>query len=259
MEAEREKAEQIARKIVREVESLSEHRQRCYALSKKMVRLKDEMIAEIFAVIARGSRNKEPIFQIGYRIISDIAMISHYLGLRKLSGVYSVARAKNYAEVVRMMSRIPPWRIPGTNEELEDKELKEKTLGERKSLARTRDRDLINRLVHDQNPTVAYIFLQNPILTVKEVVKMSSKRPTNPQVLSQVYKNLKWISYYPVKKALVNNPYCPTQLALSLMHYLLEQDLEDIADNEVLHPRIQEAAWDLVMEKRNARQGGGKE
>ena len=147
------------------------------------------------------------------------------------------------------MSRIPPWRIPGTSEEMEDKELQEKTLGERKSLARTRDRDLINRILHDQDPTVVYVFLQNPYLTIKEVIRLASKRPTNPQVLAQVYKNLKWINYYSVKKALVNNPYRPTQLALSLIHYLLEQDLEEIAENEVLHPKIQETAMRLLEER----------
>jgi len=259
MEVDRKKAEEIARKALREIETLSEHRQRCYALSKKLCRHKDEMLAEIFHVISEGSRQKEPIFQTGYRLISDLAMISQYLGPRKLAGVYAVARAKNYQDLVRMMSRTPPWRIPGTSDEMEDKELKEKTLGERKSLSRTRDRDLIDRLLNDQNPTVIYILLQNPILTIKEVVKIASKRPTSAQVLTQVYKNLKWISYYSVKKALVNNPYCPPQLALSLIPYLLEQDLVEIAENEVLHPKIQEAALELVMEKQKARQVKARE
>lgn len=217
------------------------------------------MLAEIFKVISEGSRQKEPIFQSGYRLISDLAMLSQYLGPRKLAGVYAVARAKNYHDLVRMMARTPPWRIPDTSEEMEDKELKEKTLGERKSLARTRDRDLINRLLHDQNPTVIYILLQNSILTIKEVVKIASKRPTSGQVLTQVYKNLKWITYYSVKKALVNNPYCPTHLSLSLLPYLLEQDLVEIAENEVLHPKIQEAALELVLEKQKARQARGSE
>lgn len=259
MEVDRQKAEQIAHKAIREIVTLSEHRQRCYALSKKLCRQKDEMLAEIFHVVSEGSRKKEPIYQAGYRVISDMALLSQYLGPRKLAGVYAAARARNYQDVVRMMSRIPPWRVPGDAEDLEDKELKEKTLGERKSLARTRDRNLINRLLHDQNPTVIYILLQNSIMTVKEVVRVASKRPTNPQVLAQLYKNLKWITYYSVKKALLNNPYCPTQLALSLMHYMLEQDLVDIAENEVLHPKIQEAAWEQVQEKIKARRGEAQE
>jgi hypothetical protein len=259
MEIDRQTAEETAQKIIRQVGSLSDHRQRCYAFSNKLARIKEEMIAEIFQVITEGARHKKPLFQAGYRIISDISMLSHYLGPRKLAGVYSIARDKDYRDVVRIMSRIPPWRIPGTSEDVEDKELQEKTLGERKSLARTRDRDLINRILHDQDPTVVYIFLQNPYLTIKEVIRLASKRPTNPQVLAQVYKNLKWINYYSVKKALVNNPYCPTQLALSLIHYLLEQDLEEVAENEVLHPKIQEAAMDLLEERIKSRRASEEE
>jgi hypothetical protein len=254
MAIDREKAEKAARKIISQIAPLSEHRQRCYALSSKLARCKEEMMTEIFQVIAERARRKEPLFQTGYRVISDTAMLSEYLGPRVLAGVYSIARSKDYQDVVRLMTRVPAWRTPGASDDMEDKDLREKTLGERKSLARTRDRDLINRLLNDQNPTVIYILLQNPILTVKEVVRIASKRPTSSQVLSQVYKNLKWISHYPIKKSLANNPYCPTQLALSLLHYLLEQDLEDLADNEVLHPKIREAAWEMVLEKQRARE-----
>jgi len=117
---------------------------------------------------------------------------------------------------------------------------------------------LINRLLHDQNPAVIHILLQNPILTVKEIIKIASKRPTSPQVLWQVYRNVKWINHYSVKKSLINNPYCPTQISLSLIHFMLEQDLEDIAENQVLHPKIQESAWELLQERIKARQERNK-
>ncbi len=255
MAIDRKLAEKLAEKIIRETKSILDKRQRSYAFSKKLKRLDDEMICEIFYVISQGARDKKPLFQDGYRIICDIGMLNQYLGPRKLSGVYTHARHKDYRDVVRIMSRTPPWRIPGVEDEpLEDRELKEKPLGERKSLARTRDRDLINRLLHDQDPAVIHILLQNPILTIQEVVKIASKRPTNPQVLWQVYKNVKWINYYSVKKALINNPYCPTQVSLSLLHFMLEQDLEEIAENQVLHPKIQRAALELLIERRKKHQ-----
>lgn len=255
MGIEREEAEKLARKILQEVSSILDRRQRTYALAKKLKKLPEEMIAEIFEITAENARQKNPFFQDGFRVLSDIGLLSHYLGPRKMSGVYTIARSKDYKDVVRIMSRIPPWRVPGVEDEpLEDQQLKEITLGEKKSLARTRNRDLINRLLHDQNPAVIQILLQNPILTIKEIVKIASKRPTNPQVLWQVYRNTKWINHYSVKKSLINNPYCPTQISLSLLHFMLEQDLEDIAENEVLHPRIQESALELLMERRKARE-----
>ena len=86
MEADRKTAEETAQRIIHQVESLSEHRQRCYAFSNKLVRMKEEMIAEIFQVIAEGARHKKPVFQAGYRIISDISMLSHYLGPEEARG-----------------------------------------------------------------------------------------------------------------------------------------------------------------------------
>ncbi len=254
MSVNRAKAEKISRKILQEIAPILDRRQRTFALSNKLGKLSDEMVAEVFYLIAENAREKKPAFQDGYRVISDMGMLAHYLGPRKLSGVYTVARSKDYRDVVRIMSRTPPWKIPGLEDDpLEDREVRELTLGERKSEARTRDRDFINRLLHDQNPSVIQILLQNPILTIKEIVKVASKRPTNPQVLWQVYRNLKWINHYSVKKSLINNPYCPTQISLSLIHFMLEHDLEDIADNEVLHPKVQESALELLLDRSKAR------
>jgi len=256
MSIDQEQAEKISRKILQEIAPILDRRQRTYALSKKLQKLSDEMIAEIFNLVAENARQKRPFFQDGYRVISDIGLLTYYLGPRKMSGVYTIARSRDYRDVVRIMSRTPPWRIPGLEDEpLEDRAIRELTLGQRKSLARARDRDFINRLLHDQNPAVIQILLQNPILTIKEIVKIASKRPTNPQVLWQVYRNVKWTNHYSVKKSLLNNPYCPTQISLSLIHFMLEQDLEDIADNEVLHPKIQESALELLMERRKIREG----
>lgn len=255
MAIEHPEVEKIARRIFQEVSTILDRRQRTYALAKKLSKLSEEIIAEIFELTAEYARQKKPLFQDGYRVISDIGLLTHYLGVRKMSGVYTIARSKDYKDVIRIMSRTPPWRVPGVDEEpLEDQELKEMPLGQKKALARTRNRDLINRLLHDQNPAVIQILLQNPVLTIKEIIKIASKRPTNPQVLWQVYRNVKWINHYSVKKALVNNPYCPTQISLSLIHFLLEQDLEDIAENEVLHPRIQESAMELLLERRKNRE-----
>ncbi|OGP60059.1 MAG: hypothetical protein A2V67_08935 [Deltaproteobacteria bacterium RBG_13_61_14] len=230
-----------------------DRQQRTYALGKKLRRLSPEMIVEIFRITCQGARLKRPLYQDGLRILSDLRRLTPLLGLDKMSEVYTLARRKDYQDVVRMMGRFPAQRRVGEgaeDEPTEDPVLKEITLGQRKSMARTRDRDLLNRLCHDQNPAVIYNLLQNPHLTVKEVIRIASKRPTNAQVLWVVYRNLRWISYYPVKKALVNNPYSPPQMALSLTHFLLEQDLEDVAEGDLLHPRLQESALDILSERR---------
>ena len=51
------------------------------------------------------------------------------------------------------------------------------TLGERKSLARRPDRDLIARVMRDPNPDVIRILLNNPGLTESDVVRVCARRP----------------------------------------------------------------------------------
>ena len=51
------------------------------------------------------------------------------------------------------------------------------TLGERKSLARTHDRSLIQRVVRDPHPDVVRILLDNPSLTEEDVVRVCAARP----------------------------------------------------------------------------------
>jgi hypothetical protein len=240
-------------RLFRQSARILDRQQRTYALGKKLRRLSPEVIVEIYRLALQGARLKRPLYQDGLRVLSDLRRLTPLLGLEKMSEVYTLARRRDYQDVVRLMGRFPAQRRAGDSAEdepVEDPVLKEITLGQRKSMARTRDRDLIARLCHDQNPAVIHNLLENPHLTVKEVIRVASKRPTNAQVLWVVYRNLRWISYYSVKKALVNNPYTPPQISLSLMHFLLEQDLEDVAESDILHPRLQESALDILAERR---------
>lgn len=253
-DAGRDRLKAQVERLFRQTGRILDRQQRSYALGRKLRRLSPEVIVEVFHLTCEGARLKRPLYQDGMRVLSDLRRLSPYLGLEKLSDVYTLARRYDYQDVVRMMGRFPAQRSvgAGTEEEpLEDAVLKEVTLGQRKSLARTRDRDLLNRLCHDQNPAVIENLLQNPRVTVKEVVRIASKRPTNGQVLWVVYRNLRWMALYSVKKALVNNPYSPTQISLSLIHFLLEQDLEDVADSDLLHPRLRESAGDILRERRS--------
>jgi hypothetical protein len=250
MEVDLKEAERLAEELLRQVSGILDRNQRSYALGKKLKRLPAEMILEIMRIVADKAQARIPLYQDGFRTVSDVRRISIHIGYARMSDVYTLARRKDYQEVVRFMSSVPPARhASDTDEPYEDSRLREVTLGEKKSLARSRDRDFLNRILHDQHPAVIHNLLQNPYLTIKEVIRIASKRPTNQMVLWTVYRNLRWINHYSVKKALVNNPYCPPQIALSLLNFLLEQDLIEVAESQVLHPRLQEAAQELLKKR----------
>ncbi|MBX3272639.1 MAG: hypothetical protein KF729_20430 [Sandaracinaceae bacterium] len=103
------------------------------------------------------------------------------------------------------------------------------TLGERKALARTRDRDLLARVLRDPHPDVIRVVLGNPTITERDVIRVCARRPIAPEVLREVFRSPRWIVRYGVKKAIVRNPFAPVDLALQLAAHLNAADAREAA------------------------------
>jgi hypothetical protein len=115
------------------------------------------------------------------------------------------------------------------------------TLGERKSLARRTKRDVIARAIHDPQPSVIRILLDNPALTESDVLRLCSKRPIFPDVLREVFRNWRWIVRYDVKMAIILNPDTPLDVSLQLVPHLKAQDLRRVITAPNLPKEIYEA------------------
>lgn len=115
------------------------------------------------------------------------------------------------------------------------------TLGERKSLARRNDRDMIARVLRDPHPDVIRILLGNPGLTETHVVRLVARRPASREVQREVFSSPRWIVRYPVKVALLLNPYTPLDIALQLAPLLTMQDLKRAANAHDLREELREA------------------
>jgi hypothetical protein len=115
------------------------------------------------------------------------------------------------------------------------------TLGERKSLARRRDRDLIARVLRDPSPDVIRILLDNPALTEVDVVRLCAQRPVSPDVLREVFRSTRWVVRYGVRRAIVKNPFCPIDLALQLAAHLTGPDAREIVESPELAAPLREA------------------
>ncbi|MGB8331913.1 MAG: hypothetical protein WCE62_17435 [Polyangiales bacterium] len=112
------------------------------------------------------------------------------------------------------------------------------SLGERKSLARTHDRSLIQRVVRDPHPDVVRILLDNPSLTEIDVVRVCAVRPNDPQVLQSVYRHRRWVVRYRPRNAIVRNPHTPLDTALLLAPLLQKAQLEEAASSSELAPAL---------------------
>lgn len=108
------------------------------------------------------------------------------------------------------------------------------TLGERKSLARTHDRTLIQRVVRDPHPDVIRILLDNPSLTEEDVVRVCARRPNDPDVLQAVYQHRRWVVRYRPRNAILRNPDTRLDTGLLLAPLLRKSELKEAATSSEL-------------------------
>lgn len=107
-------------------------------------------------------------------------------------------------------------------------------LGERKSLARRRDRQLLARVIRDPHPDVIRVLLENPALTQDDVVRLVARRPIAVDVLREVASCVRWIARSHVRSALLKNPYAPLELVLPLVPLATSTELAELASSPEL-------------------------
>lgn len=119
------------------------------------------------------------------------------------------------------------------------------TLGERKSAARTNNREQIGLLLRDPHPMVVAILLDNPHITEHDVVKMAAMRPAVPESLAKIAGHPKWSPRHPVKRALVLNPSTPLADAIRITTTLRAAELAELADDPSLPDALREHAAEV--------------
>ncbi|MGO9835128.1 MAG: hypothetical protein ACLP1X_13015 [Polyangiaceae bacterium] len=120
---------------------------------------------------------------------------------------------------------------------------RELTLGERKSLARRADRDLMQRLLADPHPDVIRRCLGNPRVTEDDVVRLAAKRPCRGDVLIEIARST-WTHRPRVRLAVVMNPSTPVEMALRIAGLLLRPELALVAGS----PGVSSALRALCIE-----------
>lgn len=115
------------------------------------------------------------------------------------------------------------------------------TLGERKSLARSWRRDVIERIVVDPSPDVVTLLLDNPHVTEADILRIATARRTSAAVLELVLKSRRWGIRTGIRRALVFNPQLPLPTALRLLGLLSRQDLQAMTRRPGLPVPLSEA------------------
>jgi hypothetical protein len=155
-----------------------------------------------------------------------------------LEGAPPVASAAPYEEP---SERALAGVDPALRRALESSKGRPLSLGERKSLARRRDRNVLARALRDPHPDVVRILLDNPALIEIDVVRLCARRPVQPEVLALVFAHERWIVRYRIRLALVLNPHTPESIAVQLLPHLTPSDLRAVAQSGDISARVRDA------------------
>ncbi len=115
------------------------------------------------------------------------------------------------------------------------------TLGEQKSLARSRDRGLLAKALRQGQPEVVPILLSNPAIVELDIVRLAAQRPIPSEVLRAIFAHHRWIVRPAVRSAVMQNPSCPLDIALQLSPQLNQTDAKQMALSPSLRPMLRHA------------------
>jgi len=115
------------------------------------------------------------------------------------------------------------------------------TLGERKTLARSWRRNVLERLLLDPHADVVELLLGNPHVTENDIIKIVTSRRSTAVVLELVLRSGRWGANRRVRNALVRNPNLPVTTAVRLLGLLNLTELRSLTRDPSLPMMIQVA------------------
>jgi hypothetical protein len=200
--------------------------------------------ARLCGEIVRRGRDGAP-FDVALLALNAL-LDAGELGYQRHAELYDQARALGDDALARLLlSAAPPppgrpapmGNLPG---------FPELTLGHKKSLARGRRREVLERLLRDPDASVLRILLSNPRLTEDDVVRVAARRPTTAEAQRAIFASERFICRYDVKRALVLNPYTPSDLAARLVPLLTLTDVREVANDSSLPEQVRQSARDQL-------------
>jgi hypothetical protein len=244
-----------ARDLIRRAAKILEPRMRLVYFTERVRDLPDDGSVEALRELVIAAAERDPG---ALALLNDLGqgdVLSEILGPEKVSRVYHGARRAGWEEVVRLLSRPRAVKEYDQGDDLASMyALSDRTIGERRFLARSRDVEALDRLTYDLDPLVIRELLGNPMVTEKHVMKIAARRPCTRAVLAEIARHPRWVAREGVREALVRNPYIDPRLALSLVTTMLRRELKEIARDAEVHPEVRRQAREL-LDRRRGRKG----
>jgi hypothetical protein len=241
-------AEAQCKRLLQLTQAIQEPAVRPHALREALHQMKDPLLLVILHRLLEKAESGQPAAR---SLLTTLALTPSILD--ELEPTHQ-NRLKRLAEegglvAVRRLLLQPAFNKKGLIKAYDDNVHMTLPLGSRRQAARGRNREKIDRLLHDRDHRVIQILLNNPIIIERDVIAIAARRPTRPEVLQTIAAHKKWSSRYRVRKALICNPHTPDGVALRLLPTLLIQDLRFLASSGALLPELREEARVLIARR----------
>ena len=238
----------LAEAWARKLGMLRDHSLQVGWLRSELVRLPAARSADVLSVVlARAEQRDERHALLLLRV--SLALAGPGCAALKRS-IAAVAAAQRQSSLARFLGRDQDEETAEEEGEAEPEHERELpdfgagrplSLGERKSLARTHDRNLLARVLRDPHPNVIRILLDNPTVVENDVVRLCARRPARAQVLAEVFQHQRWVLRYRVRLTLALNPFTPEEIALQLLPHLTSADLKAVRRSSQISQRVRDA------------------
>jgi hypothetical protein len=147
-----------------------------------------------------------------------------------------VERLRQYAEERRLLSlsRLlrrgteQPLRSPSEPPVPDYGAGRELTVGERRSMARSPNRKVLEKLLRDPHPLVLRQLLSNPRLTEDDVVRLAARRPLHRAIVEVLAESPRWLRRPRVRLTLLLNPGTPAPVSMPLLAVCTRCELLDV-------------------------------
>jgi hypothetical protein len=244
-----------ARKLAALLDALPAEEMRRSALRDTLLALEPALAAELLHRLLVPDAPRHPRTSVAAATCVSAFSGGAALPYGFAEEIYAVASARGYEEVQRLLLRPGAQRQAAAEEQRPDPRVAELTLGERKSLARRHDPDLLERLLFDPDPAVLENLLRNPRITEREVVRIAAHRPGFASVLRLIAQGTRFSTRERVRRALARNPFTPTDVAVNLLPFLRDRDLREVESDGTLHLTVRRGAEAILRERKKARRG----
>jgi hypothetical protein len=104
-------------------------------------------------------------------------------------------------------------------------------------------------LIRDSNKQVALAAVKSPGISDLEVVRYSSNRALNEDVVRYIANHREFLKNYQVKFNLVSNPKCPLATSMRLLTFLRENDLKAISRSKSVSATLAGTAKKILGQK----------